>query len=71
MKNWYPYSLIFIVSEQQHKYLCIAPLDPQTINEVTANNRFSGNDLFSGTKAPDRFLHYNGRWLYLLAASWA
>ena len=65
MKNWYPYSLIFIVSEQQHKYLCSA-LELQTINEVTANDRFSGNDQFSRTKNPDRFFHYNGRWLYYL-----
>ena len=49
-----------MVSEQQHKYLCSA-LGLQMINEVTANDRFSGNDWFSGTKNPDRFFHYNGR----------
>ena len=54
MKNLYPYLLIFIVSEQQHKYLCSA-LELQTINEVTANDQFNGNDRFSGTKTPDRF----------------
>ena len=43
-----------MVSEQQHKYLCSA-LELQTINEVTANDQFSGNDRFSGTKNPDRF----------------
>ena len=36
------------------------------INEVTAIDRFCGIDLFSGTKNPDRFFHYNGRCLYLL-----
>jgi len=32
----------------------------------TANDYFSGNDRYSGTKSPDRFFHYNGRCLYSL-----
>ena len=30
----------------------------------TANNRYSGNDRYSGIKSPDRFFHYSGRCLY-------
>ena len=31
----------------------------------TANDRYSGNDHYSGIKSPDRFFHYSGRCLYL------
>ena len=44
-------------------YLCSA-FKLQTINEVTAKDLSSGNDRCSGTKAPDRFFHYNSRLLY-------
>ena len=36
------------------------------IHSITANDRFSGNDGFSGIKSPDRFFHYSGRCLYML-----
>ena len=29
-----------------------------------ANNRYSGNDRYSGIKSPDRFFRYSGRCLY-------
>ena len=32
--------------------------------QITANNRYSGNDRYSGMKSPDRFFHYSGRCLY-------
>ena len=51
--------------ERNLKNICpptvCSALELQVINEVTANDRFSGNALFSGTKNPDRFFHYNGR----------
>ena len=31
---------------------------------ITANDRYSGNDCYSGIKGPDHFFHYSGRWLY-------
>ena len=34
--------------------------------QITANDRYSGNDRFSGMKSPDRFFHYSGRCLYLV-----
>ena len=30
----------------------------------TANDRYSGNNRYSGIKSPDRFFHYSGRCLY-------
>ena len=32
---------------------------------ITANNRYSGNNCYSGIKGPDHFFHYSGRCLYL------
>ena len=32
---------------------------------ITASDRYSGNDRYSGIKSPDRFFHYSGRCLYL------
>ena len=31
---------------------------------ITANDRYSGNNRYSGIKSPDRFFHYSGRCLY-------
>ena len=31
---------------------------------ITASDRYSGNDRYSGIKSPDRFFHYSGRCLY-------
>ena len=33
---------------------------------ITASDRYSGNDRYSGIKSPDRFFHYSGRCLYFL-----
>ena len=33
----------------------------------TANDRYSGNNRYSGIKSPDRFFHYSGRCLYFKA----
>ena len=34
---------------------------------ITANDRYSGNNRYSGIKSPDRFFHYSGRCLYLFS----
>ena len=37
--------------------------------QITANDRYSGNNRYSGIKRPDRFFHYSGRCLYKYISS--
>ena len=40
-------------------FLKIQPLMLRSM--ITANDRYSGNNRYSGIKSPDRFFHYSGR----------